>query len=103
MRQFDLYRNPDTASAKRRPYLVVLQSDLLTVVETVVVAPLVPLARSKSAHRLTPVIAIGGVEHAILVHDLAAIARSQLKRAAGTAVSKRDELMAALDLVFIGF
>ena len=103
MRQFDLYRNPDQASARRRPYLVVLQSDLLTIIETVVVAPLALLSRSKSAPRLTPIVEVGGVDHAILVHDMAAIPRSQLKRPVGTAASKRDELLAALDLVFLGF
>jgi toxin CcdB len=103
MRQFDLFRNPDPVSARRRPFVVVLQSDLMKVIETVVVAPLAPSSRIKLVPRLTPVIDIAGVDHAILVHDLAAIARSQLKRPRGTAASKRDELLAALDLVFLGF
>jgi toxin CcdB len=103
MRQFDLFRNPDAASARRRPFLVILQSDLLNVIDTVVVAPLAPASRTKLVPRLVPVINIAGVDHAILVHDLAAIARSQLKRPMGTAASKRDELLAALDLVFLGF
>jgi toxin CcdB len=103
MRQFDLYRNPDPISARRLPYLVILQSDLLAVVETVVVAPLVPAHRVKAVPRLMPTIEVAGVEHAVLVHDMAAITRSHLKRQVGTAAAKRDELIAAVDLVFTGF
>lgn len=103
MRQFDFFRNPDPVSARRRPYLIILQSDLLNVIDTVVVAPLAPVSRIKLVPRLTPVVEIAGVDHAILVQDLAAIARSQLKRPLGNASAKRDELLAALDLVFLGF
>lgn len=103
MRQFDLFKNPDPISARRLPYLVVLQSDLLAIVETVVVAPLMPAHRVKVVPRLMPSIGIAGVEHVVLVHDMAAIARNQLKRQVGTAAAKRDELIAAVDLVFTGF
>ncbi|MFM9862038.1 MAG: CcdB family protein [Micropepsaceae bacterium] len=103
MRQFDLYKNPDPVSARRLPFVVVLQSDLLTVIETVVVAPLALASRTKVVPRLIPTIEIAGVEHAILVHDMAAIARTQLKRQVGTAAAKRDELIAAIDLIFTGF
>jgi toxin CcdB len=103
MRQFDLFKNPDPVSARRFPYVVVLQSDLLAVIETVVVAPLTPAHRTKVVPRLMPTVEIAGVEHAILVHDMAAIARAQLKRNVGTAAAKREELIAAIDLVFTGF
>lgn len=101
MKQFDIYRNPDTQSARRTPYLVVLQSDFLSVVESVVVAPLVPLNRRKPIARLTPVIAVSGVDHVLSVHEMASVSRAPLKRLAGTAA--RDEIIAALDLVFLGF
>jgi len=103
MKQFDIYRNPDTQSARRTPYLVVLQSDFLSVVESVVVAPLVPLARRKPVARLMPIIAVAGIDHVLLAHEMAAISRALLKRPAGTAAPARDEIIAALDLVFLGF
>ena len=103
MKQFDIYRNPDPQSARRTPYLVVLQSDYLSVVESVVVAPLVPLTRRKPIARLTPVIAVSGIDHVLLAHEMAAVSRATMKRVAGTAASARDEIIAALDLVFLGF
>ena len=103
MKQFDIYRNSDPQSARRRPFLVVLQSDFLSVVDSVVAAPLVPLARTKPIARLTPVISVAGNDHALLIHEMSAISRSLMKRAVGTAASRREEIVAALDLVFLGF
>ena len=103
MKQFDIYRNPDLQSARRRPYLVVLQSELLKVIDTVVVAPMAPRERVQLVPRLMPTVEVSGVDYAILVHELAAIARAQLKRPIGTAESERDALLAAIDLVFVGF
>lgn len=103
MRQFDVFRNPDSASARQRPYLVILQSDLLRDVSTVVVAPLALSSRFPPITRLTPTIAIAGNEYVILTTDIASIPRKALKRGVGTAAAKRDEILSALDLVFVGF
>jgi toxin CcdB len=103
MRQFDICRNPDPASARRRPYLVVLQSDFLSNVDSVVVAPLAPTARTKPVARLTPVTVVAGTEHSLLVQEMGAVPRQALKRVLGTMASQRDEILAAIDLVFIGF
>jgi len=103
MRQFEIFRNPDTVSARSRPYIVVLQSDFLSGVGSVVVAPLAPAARVKPLVRLTPKIPVGNSDYVVMMHELAAIPRKVLKRSVGTAASKSDELVAALDLVFVGF
>lgn len=103
MRQFDVYRNPDARAARSRPYVVILQSDFLNIVEAVAVAPLASAVRAKPFVRLTPLFDIAGVQYAIYVHDMAAIPRALLKRRVGSAAVKRDEIVAALDLVFHGF
>jgi toxin CcdB len=103
MRQFDLYRNPDPPSARRRPYLIVLQSDLLEVMETVVVAPLARAKTTMPIKRLTPVVEIGGHQYLVLVHEMAAIPRQELRKRVESAASLREALTAALDLVFFGF
>ena len=103
MRQFDIYRNPDPAFARRRPFLVVLQSDFLSDVESVVVAPLAPASRTRPITRLTPGTEVGGSGYFLLVHEMGAVPRTALKRAVGTMAVKRDEILAAIDLVFIGF
>jgi hypothetical protein len=46
-RQFDVVANPDPIEAEHRPYLVVLQSDLVSGLSSTVVAPLVPRDRMK--------------------------------------------------------
>jgi len=103
MKQFDVYRNPDAKAARIRPYVVILQSDFLSIVETVVVAPLASAVRAKPIVRLTPLLDVAGVQYAIYVHDMAAIPRALLKRKVVSAAAKRDEIVAALDLVFHGF
>lgn len=103
MKQFDIYRNPDPKTARGRPYVVILQSDFLSIVETVVVAPLASAVRAKPIVRLTPILEVAGVHFALYVHDMAAIPRALLKRKVGSAAVKRDEIVAALDLVFQGF
>jgi hypothetical protein len=40
-RQFDIVRNPDPEDVSRRPYLLILQSDLVSGLRSTVVAPLV--------------------------------------------------------------
>ena len=103
MKQYDVYRNPDPASAKRRPYLAVLQSDFLTVIDTVVVAPLAASTRVKPVARMMPVVAVADVEHYLMTQELAAISRSVLKKPVGSIAAWRSEIVAALDLIFLGF
>jgi len=45
-RQFDVVANPDPIDAAHRPYLVILQSDLISDLTSTVVAPLVTPART---------------------------------------------------------
>ena len=42
IRQFDVVANPDPAEAAHRPYLVVLQSDLVSGLVSTIVAPISP-------------------------------------------------------------
>jgi CcdB protein len=53
--QFDVFKNPDTSEAKYRPFLVVLQSDLLTGLRATVVAPLVRRQDIIGAQRLNQI------------------------------------------------
>jgi hypothetical protein len=52
MKQFDLFANPFPRSRERQPYLVALQSDLLSrSLDTIVVAPLETADSGKYADR----------------------------------------------------
>ena len=57
-RQFDVVANPESREANSRPYLLVMQSDLIAGLASTVVAPLIPLSLMKGADRLNPIIRI---------------------------------------------
>ncbi len=101
MAQFDLFRH---ARSKRYPFLLDIQADLLRDLATRVVAPLTPVKRlaGKPITRLNPVVVVDGAEHAILFQDLAALPVTAIGHAVGNLRSRRDDLIAALDLLFTG-
>jgi toxin CcdB len=104
MRQFDVVANPFPQSRSRQPYLVVLQSDLLTQdLQTVVVAPLEPAASGTFADRLNPEIIVDGLACRLIIQELATVRRSVLGQARASADAERDAIIAALDLLFTGF
>ena len=101
MAQFDLFRH---ARNKRYPLLLDLQADLLRDLATRIVAPLTPVKRlgAKPISRLNPVVTVDGGEYAILFQELAALPATAIGAAAGNLRNRRDELIAALDLLFTG-
>ncbi len=105
MPQLDVYHNPDKSSLARIPYVVVLQFDLLDSLEHFVVAPLrikqddsvIPMLR------LNPLTMIDGQEYHVRVQDIATVPRRMLKSPVANLSTQRDEIIAALDLLFTGF
>lgn len=100
MRQFDVYRNPSAAA--HAPFLVVLQSHYLEGVGSVVVAPAVRDARRLMSEVEVP-FEFDGEALAITVAELAAVDRSYLTQAVGSAAQHEDALRRALDRLFTGF
>jgi toxin CcdB len=102
-RQFDVVANPDPLEAAHRPYLVVLQSDLVSGLTSTVVAPLVPREQMKGARRLNPIVPVEGHEYWLATHELFAVDQRILRGKVATLEGHRDAIIAALDFVFIGF
>ena len=102
-RQFDVVANPDPIEAEHRPYLVVLQSDLVSGLASTVVAPLVPRERMKGAHRLNPIVPIEGRDYWLATHELFAVDQRILRGRITSLVDHRDTVIAALDFAFTGF
>ncbi|HEY1364070.1 MAG TPA: CcdB family protein [Xanthobacteraceae bacterium] len=102
-RQFDVVANPDPVEAAHRPYLVVLQSDLVSGLATTVVAPLVPREQMHGAQRLNPVLPVAGQEFWLATHELFAVDQRILGGRVATLADRREEIVAALDFIFIGF
>jgi hypothetical protein len=104
MRQFDVVANPFPQSRSRQPYLIVLQSDLLTQdLRTVVVAPLEPEGSGTFADKLNPAIVVDGQSFRLVAQELVTVRRSVLGEARASAEHERGAIVGALDLLFTGF
>lgn len=101
MAQFDVHTNPGN---REYPFVVDLQADLLRDLATRMVAPLVP-ARKLGAVPiaiLNPAIDIAGKDHVVLTQEAAAVPRASLGPVAFSLAHRRNDLIAALDLICTG-
>jgi toxin CcdB len=103
MAQFDVVANPDADESTYRPYLVVLQSDLVSGLASTVVAPLVPRDQMKGASRMNPIVNVDGQEFWLATHELFAVDRRMLRKAVASLAQERDAIITALDFVFTGY
>jgi toxin CcdB len=101
-RQFDVVPNPEPDDAASRPYLVILQSDLVSDLRSTVVAPLVPRPQMTGAQRLNPIFSINGAEYWLATHELFAVEQRVLKNGIANLAEHHSTIMSALDFVFTG-
>jgi toxin CcdB len=103
MAQFDVYANPLAHARLYYPYVVAMQSDFPNTASDQIVAPLAPKASMvKVAGRLTPLVAINGVDHVVLVPRLTPIRSNDLARSLCSIATARGDLLAAIDYLFFG-
>ncbi len=103
MAQFDVYLNPNHATRKLIPYLLDVQADLLDTLATRVVVPLVlEEEMGLAAKRLNPQFKVKGVAVVMSTAELAGVPNRSLGDKVATLKNKRDEIIAALDLLFTG-
>ncbi|PWT87167.1 MAG: plasmid maintenance protein CcdB [Proteobacteria bacterium] len=103
MDQFDVLANPFARTRERQPFLVALQSDLLTRnLDTVVVAPLEPAASGTFADRLNPGVTVDGRSFVLIAQELVTVRKNALGSRQASIASERDKIIAALDLLFTG-
>lgn len=99
MARFDVFENKGGAG-----FLLDVQSDLLSGLNTRVVVPLLPKATAPSpAQRLNPVFNIEGQEVVMATQYLAAVSEGELRSGVGSLVEQQNEISAALDMLFLGF
>jgi toxin CcdB len=101
-RQFDVVINPDAEDAALRPYLLVLQSDLVSGLQSTVVAPLAAREQFSGARRMNPILPVDSREFWLATHELFAVDRRLLRGPIANLSDHRDAIIAALDLVFTG-
>ena len=103
MKQFDIHANPFPRSRERQPFLVALQSDLLSrSLDTVVVAPLEAADTGKFADRLNPGVTVDDKSYVLIAQELVTVRRSVLGEPRGSLGHERDKIIAALDMLFTG-
>jgi toxin CcdB len=102
MSRFDIFANP----GKNRgniPFVIDVQSNVISGLATRVVVPLRPLSAFASMTpppELFPIIDVNGEDHVMDTPQLAAIPSSELKSNVGSARSHQFEIQSALDRLF---
>lgn len=104
MAQFKAYRNPNKTSRRTYPYLLDIQSDLLSELNTTVVIPLCPekMATGAAISKLCPILEIDGKTFVAFTQQMAGISRKALGPEAADLSNYRQEIIAALDFVISG-
>jgi toxin CcdB len=102
MGRFDIYSNPGR-NRGNIPYLVDVQSNVISGLATRIVIPLRTLAGFSSLALpgdLFPIIDVDGVPHFLDTPQMGAIPLSELKVKAGSAQTHQFDIQTALDRVF---
>ncbi|MBB3059952.1 CcdB family protein [Microbulbifer rhizosphaerae] len=104
MNQFTLFENTDKDTRKAYPYFLNVQSDLVSVLNSRMVIPVVLASQlEKSApERLCPAFQLGGTEYALLTYQMASAPISMLKKPVVSLDFFRDEIINAIDLLITG-
>jgi len=85
------------------PFVAILQSELADTGRDRMVAPLVARSRMPSVSgRLTPIVKVLGVEHVLIVPRMAPVGIADLHGVKDQLVPYRNEIVAALDFLFLG-
>ncbi|TVP43496.1 MAG: plasmid maintenance protein CcdB [Halomonas sp.] len=99
MARFDVFENEGGTG-----YLLDVQSDILSGLNTRVVVPLLPKSTAPTpAQRLNPVFSIEGQELVMATQYMAAVPEGELRSGIGSLAEKQDEISVALDMLFLGF
>lgn len=102
MAQFDVYRNLNSVTSDAIPYLLDVQSDLIDVLRTRVVVPLECCSSFQPTERLSPMFTIEGCQVAMSTPELAGVHQNLLGEYVCSLSSDRQDILAALDLLFSG-
>lgn len=105
MSPYAVHANPNPSTVEAIPFLLDVQSEVLSMLETRLVVPHYrregvpgpPIAR------LTPVVTFQGVSLVAMVPEMAGVPRRSLGPVAGDLAAHRDGIMAAVDLLLAGF
>ena len=100
--QCDVHLNADDPTGQI-PWLIDVQSNLLSDLETRVVVPLIrATAFGRRAARLHPAFVVDGDDVVLATHLIAAIRKRSLGPAVASLSGQRDAVLSALDVLWSG-
>lgn len=104
MPQLTVYKNKNSSTKARIPYLVDVQSDLLSELDTRIVIPLFisTALKGKALTTLTPTLQIEGRACVLMTPQLAGISKKELGDEVEDLAAHRDSIIAALDFLITG-
>ena len=104
MPQFDVYKNPSKTTQKVFPYILDIQHEYISDIDTRIVIPLGRLEyfQNENLGKLTPVIEYEGETLLLLTPQIASVPKIKLKDPVGTLEQVRTEILAALDFAIPG-
>ena len=104
MQQFDVYANPSKTTRRAYPFIVDIQSDIISEIATRIVVPLGRKVdfKNEEMKRLTPTVTYEGEELLFLVPQIASVPARTLKNPIGSLSHLREEIIAALDFAITG-
>lgn len=105
MAQFDVYPNPSLRTRDAYPYLVDIQSPVISELATRIVIPLAAGGALKGGalSSLTPQISYEGQALLLMTPQLSSVPARELNSAVGSLEHFRTEIIAALDFAITGF
>ncbi len=99
MAKFGVYKNPEGTG-----FLLDIQADLLSHLNTRIVVPLIPLEVAPTpADTLNPVFDIDGTAVSMVTQFMATVPTKLLKTKLLSLVDQREEITAAIDFLVQGF
>jgi toxin CcdB len=104
MHQFDVYVTQNRATRRAYPYIVDIQSPIISDIATRIVVPLGRKAHFKNEEmkKLTPTIEYDGEELLLLLPQITSMPIKSLQNPIGSISHLREEIIAALDFAITG-
>jgi toxin CcdB len=104
MAAYAVFQNPNPKTSATVPYLLDVQSEVLSLLGTRVVVPLYRPGSIgvQAMSRLTPVLRIQGQPLVAMVPELASIPTRELAKAVGDLAAAQGEILQAIDLLLTG-
>ena len=102
--QYDVYANPSPRMRDEYPYVVDIQSDLLSSLATRMVVPLAvtTLAPHVLPRQLCPVIPVRGKNLVLVPFEAAPLGKRLLKNKTASVKDRANDIVAAMDAVMSG-